>query len=329
MLGSSRGGARARALVLALSLSPAVAALGEETACAQVAATDKARAADAYERGRIANERGDFARAARELALADSLVPDPVTLRVALRAATLADDAVLGTELLERAAAPLARAPMDRQLAGVVAEARLRFAHRTGRVVVLCPEAVHCMATIDGAATTPGETRIVSVGVHTVGVQGNGLPEQRMLDVGADQTVTVGLPAQATPVAAPTPLPPVVPARPRSPAPTHGGASPLWFLGAAVITAGAGAITIVSALDTANRHADFDSSGCARAPASGCSSLAGDGLSAQRRTDALLIGTAVLAASTATLGVFFTRWTGGRDVSVGLGPREAFVRASF
>ncbi len=312
-----------------LSLAPALAGLGEETAGAQTAATDKARAADAYERGRIANERGDFARAARELALADSLVPDPVTLRVALRAATLADDAVLGTELLERAAAPLARAPMDRQLASVVADARLRFAHRTGRVVVLCPEAVHCMATIDGAATTPGEARIVSVGVHTVGVQGNGLPEQRMLDVGADQTVTVGLPPSAAPVATPTPVLPVVPDRPGPPPPTPTGSSPLWFLGAAVITAGAGAATIVSAIDTANRHDHFDSADCARTAAPVCSTLAGDGLSAQRRTDALLIATGVLAASTATLGVFFTHWTGGRDVVVGLGPGEAFVRASF
>ena len=316
MLARGRGVARARAaVVLGLAL---LAGLAPRTARAD-AATDKARAADAYERGRIANERGDFARAARELALADSILPDPVTLRVALRAATLADDPVLGTVLLERAA----RGTVDRALADVVAEARVRFSHRTGRILVTCPATVHCMATIDAEAATPAEPRIVTIGVHTVGVQGEGAPEQRMIEVRADETVTVGL-------SAPRPPPVSLPAQPAQPdTAAHRGASPVWFAVAATLTAVTGGFAIDSAVDTANRHAQFDQAGCEHASSQACAGLRSDGLAAQGRTALLLAGTGVTAAATATLGIFFVRWTGGRDVAVGVRASGAFVRASF
>lgn len=313
MLGQGRGGTRAL-LALALTLMPGLSVARRAQADS---ATDKARAADAYERGRIANERGDFARAARELALADSILPDPVTLRAALHAATLADDPVLGTELLERAARRV------KGLADVVAEARVRFAHRTGHIVVLCPLGVHCMATVDGEALSVSEARVVSIGVHTVGVQGDGPPEQRMLEVAADQTVTVQVPP---------PSPAVIRLPPGTgelhPAPWN-GVSPWWFAGAAVLTAAAGAVTVISAVDTANQHARFDQDACDRAPSTPCAGLQTSGRSAQARTDALLGGTAALAAGSAALGIFVVRWTGGRDVSVGVRPGEAFLHASF
>jgi hypothetical protein len=316
MLARGRGGARARvAVALGVWL---LAGLAPRPALADPA-TDKARAADAYERGRIANERGDFARAARELALADSILPDPVTLRVALHAATLADDPVQGTILLERAA----RGTVDRALADIVAEARVRFAHRTGRIVVTCPATVHCMATIDAEAATPAEPRIVTLGVHTVGVQGDGAPEQRMIEVTADETVTVGL-------SAPGPPPRSLPAQPAQPDPTaHRGASPVWFAAAATLTAVTGGFAIGSAVDTANRHAQFDQAGCERASSAACAGLRSDGLSAQGRTALLLVGTGVTAAATATLGIFFVRWIGGRDASVGVRASGVFARTSF
>jgi hypothetical protein len=312
MLGQGGRGTRARvaAVTLALGLSVPCAARADP-------ATDKARAADAYERGRIANERGDFARAARELALADSILPDPVTLRAALHAATLADDPVLGTELLERAAR------RDKGLAEAVAEARVRFAHRTGHIVVLCPAGVHCVATVDGEALSPSEPRVVAIGVHTVGVQGDGPPEQRMLEVAADETVSVQVPSPSAPVIrAPEPLP--------EPRPSgKAGISPLWFAGAGALTAALGAVTIVSAVDTANRHSQFDQAGCESAPNAGCASLRTAGTGAQARTDALLVATGVLAAGSAALGIFLVRWTGGPEVSVAVRPGEASLRASF
>ncbi|MDI1452178.1 hypothetical protein QHF85_49515, partial [Polyangium sp. 6x1] len=57
---------------------------------AEPAATE---AKAAYDRGAAAYERGDMATAARELARADALAPNPVALASALRAAIEGDDA--------------------------------------------------------------------------------------------------------------------------------------------------------------------------------------------------------------------------------------------
>jgi hypothetical protein len=310
--------ALARAFGLAASVLCAALAT-THPARADRAAVTETRARDAYERGTIAYGKGDFARAAREFALADAILPDPTTLRIALAAATLADDPVLGTELLERAG----RGPQDAPLAEAVASARARFAHRTGRIVIRCPAGARCLAAIDGAATDVLTPHVVAVGPHTVAIQGAGLAEQHIVDVAADETLEQRLapaPVEPHPIAPPPPAT-VAPAR----------LSPVWFAGAAVLTAAAGALTIASAVDTAGQHARFDDAGCALAPAPSCAGLATGGLAAQRRTDALLAGTGVLAVGAAALGIFWTRWAGPRKATVGVlvGGASVLVRATF
>lgn len=142
------------------------------------------RAHDAYTRGAAAYEQKDYARAARELSMADSLVPDPVTLRAALDAVRLADDPVLGAELLARAS----RGPQDALLAAAVSAARARFAHRTGAVVVHCDG---CLVLVDGAPARTGDPHVVLPGVHTVTLQRSGPPEPRLVSVAADVTLEV------------------------------------------------------------------------------------------------------------------------------------------
>ncbi len=118
---------RSRALSLGLGLGLALGLLVAPAAADPAppgAAADRARAREAYDRGAAAHQRGDEATAARELALADAILPNPVTLQAALEAALAADDGALAITLCERAQ----RAPLDGPLAELVQRARARFA---------------------------------------------------------------------------------------------------------------------------------------------------------------------------------------------------------
>ncbi len=286
-----RDGHACRRLTFACAALALVATLADpKSAYAEAApTTDEARARDAYERGSIAYGRGDYAHAAAEFAQADAALPSPVALRAALDAVVLADDPVLGGELLERAE----RAPMDKALAAAVSAARARFVHRTGRIAVRCAESNGCLAAIDGAAVVTSSPRRVTVGVHTVTLQIEGAVEQRLIRILPDQSVEV----------TPTPrlsLPPPPAERVHS----ASKIAPLWFFSALALTAAVGGLAIWSATDTSDRHARFLDAGCARMPAGGCTGLAADGVSAQKRTNVLAIGSGVFAAGTATLGLF-------------------------
>src|SRR4051794_25933146 len=77
-----------------------------------------------YEKGAAAQQRGDYADAARLFAKADALAPNPIALEAALRAGTTADSAVFAMELADRADA---RAK-TKALAAAVAGAKSAFA---------------------------------------------------------------------------------------------------------------------------------------------------------------------------------------------------------
>jgi hypothetical protein len=305
----SRRGARRSRAQRALSVLLFVAAVAPASSARADGAAVEERAKDAYDRGSVAYRGGDYARAASEFAMADALAPNDVTLRAALDAATLADDAILGTELLERAARDPLAPP---ELAAVVATARARFAHRTGRILVLCPGG-SCLATVDGAAVSASRPRIVTPGVHTVALQTTGAAEPRLVDVPPDQTVEV----------APLPFPALAPSP--TPPPATTGISPVWFVTAAVATGVALGFTVWSGVDTVNAHASFDDAGCRGTGGPTCASLRSSGLAAEERTNTLIIGTAVLAVATTAIGLFATRWHGRAIASVGLYVRSGYV----
>jgi hypothetical protein len=254
----------------------------------------EARARDAYERGSLAYQHGDYARAAREFGAADALVPNDVTLRTALEAVVLADDPVLGTELALRGL----REPGDRELKDAVAVAKARFAHRTGKVVTTCPLSAQCMTAIDGAPVEPSVPRVVTIGVHTVSFEVSGPIEQRMVEVRADETVGVTLePRQAAvrPTTSPAPV-------------AHGGVSPVWFFTALAVTGVSAGLLVWSGIDTLDQHASFEDAGCIQGGGSACASQRSGGLSAQARTNVFFVTTGVLAVGTAALGIFAVRW---------------------
>jgi len=278
-------------------------------------------ASDAYNRGAAAHERGDHATAAREFAQADAIAPDPVTLRVALDAAVLADDPVLGGELVERAA----QRPADAQLAEAVRAARERFAGRTGRVRVICPadEGAHeppresaCTATLDGQSIDAGRPVIARVGRHIVTTRRDGRAEQWAVEVKPDEVAEVVF-------AAPGPAAPPVDTRGvSSPAEPGGGyLSPAWFFVGLGATAIAGGFAIALGVDTAGRHQDFLDAGCAGSAHGDCSALADDGISAQHRANALLGVTAALGAATIAMGILSFAVRGDDRAVVSLGAR--------
>jgi hypothetical protein len=315
-------------ILIASAVSAATLLLAGEASAQRSASTDASRARDAFERGSAAYRLGDYARAAAEYARADALDPNPAALRAALDAATLADDPVLGEELIERAE----RTPGDAPGAKTLDAARARFAHRTGRVVVRCPAGRACLATMDGAAFDPSQPRIVVAGLHTVAVQSDGAPEPRIVNVAADAVVEVVAPA-AAPASPPPPAPPPPSATPAvTPAPDEsrsGGAPPVVFFVALGATVVAGGLTTWSALDTRSQHETFDDQ-CAAHPTASCESLHSQGESAQTRTNVLLAVSGALAVTTATVGLL-VHWGGAHGETVALVPSGpgASVRVGF
>ncbi|HEY8088677.1 MAG TPA: hypothetical protein VIF09_12550, partial [Polyangiaceae bacterium] len=114
-----------------------------------------AQAHEAYERGTVAYRKKDYATAAREYSTADALAPNPVALQAAIDATVLADDPVLGMQLLDRARG----APRTNALIATMLAAEQKFARRTGRIRIVCA-AAPCLATIDGAAIDPAHPTI-------------------------------------------------------------------------------------------------------------------------------------------------------------------------
>ena len=315
-----RTGGRATRACLAVSVLLVLLTNAARASAADPDGSSLSRAHDAYARGAAAYAQGDYSRAARELSAADALVPDAVTLRAAIEAVTLADDAVLGVELIGRAA----RGPQDAALAHAVSVAQERFAHRTGAIVVRCDG---CLALIDNAPVPVGELHVVLPGVHLVAVQRKGPPVPRLVTVAADETrEVIAHSVGAAPDAAPDPSP-----APRARAHESEGVSPAWFVAAAGVLVALGAVTIGSAVDTANDHSAFENAHCDVAPGSSCQTMRSAGQSAQTRTSWFGVATGAAAAGTTALGLFGIRWhrMGGGDVAVDVRGSSAYVRLAF
>jgi hypothetical protein len=104
----------------------------------------------------------------------------------------------------------------------------------------------------------------------------------------------------------------------RLPEPTRGGASPVWFFTALALTGVAAGLSVWSGIDTLGQHSSFENAGCIQGAGATCSSLRSEGLAAQTRTNILLGGTAVLAATTLALGIFVVRWQRSSSHETGL-----------
>lgn len=297
------------------------------------AATDRARARDAYDRATRAYDKGDYNTAAREYAEADLIAPTNASLEAALEAAIRADDPAQGQELVLRAATRT----LDKSTTATVATARARFEGRAARILTECGAATTCVLSVDGVAKDPTRVLFVKHGPHTLVLQRDNERIERLVDVRQSSMVfpprsSDALAAQPAQGAAPPTTPPSVP----STAPDsrkNQGLSPVWFYGGAGLTAALAGLTIASALDTVSHHDKFRTAGCVSgqgAVSPSCDGLALDGKSAELRTNVGVGVTAALAVTTATLGIFFVRWQKDETtrVSLGVRPGGAFVELS-
>lgn len=281
-----------RFLVIGSALAAALAwSSSAEAQPAAASAAGKEEAAAAYDRGAAAYDKGDFARAATELARADDLAPNSVTLELALDAAVRADDAVLAMTLAERADSRT----MTKALDQASHLARRRFASKVGRVSVVCPPPTPCTATLDDAAFAAGTVQFVLVGTHRLRVVRESAVETFTLVTEPGKTVEVVPTAQRDRLIVTTPEPA-----------SERGLSPGWFFVGVGVTAALGAASIASGLDTLRAHRVYtaDKSDLAAAES---------GHDAMVRTNVLLVATGVTALATAAIGVFAVRWAGGRS----------------
>lgn len=312
----------ARALVIA-----SFASLVSASAFAQGPSADaRARAKEAYDRGVEAHGKGDMQRAAQEFARADALAPTPVALQAALDAAIEADDPVLGSELLERST----RDKPTGALAASVSSARSRFAGRAGRVRVQCPSGSTCMATLDGAPLETQKPVWARTGQHTVVVQVDGDAQTKLVRVEPEGIADVaGTKTGAGAAGGTTPSPAPANEEPKGAARMlRDGFPPIVFyagVGVTVLLAGA---TTYFAIDTKNKHDEFENLGCARANLSDCEDLKDQGQRSQTTTNVGLVLTGVAGVATAVIGAAFTNWKGPMIAAAPLpgGGSVAFTR---
>lgn len=294
---------------VAIALSVAVLCVG-----APAFAQNKSAAKEAYNRGLEAHKKGDHQKAAEEFARADALAPSPVALQAAIDAAVDADDPVLGAELLERST----REPPGDALKASIDTARSKLGGRAGRVRIVCPS--KCRATIDNVPVDTAKPAWAKIGPHVVTIDVESAGETlTKVSVVADQVVEVrpnppAAPPPPAPVPAPVVAPPPAPALTTQdvapPAPSSGGLSPVVFFVLAGGTLVLGGASAVLAIDTKNKHGEFEDAGCARANATPCAELKDDGEERQLATNVLLLTTGALAITTAVVGIAFTRWKG-------------------
>ncbi len=292
--------------VLALAVGaraqpPAPAPPTEPPSSDHAAAARVAEASALYEDGQRAHQAGRFVDAAKAFAAADALVPDEAALEAALVAVLKTDEAVLGMELAGRTS----RAPTHVKLEQLASRARARFGDDVGRIVVHC---ARCQVAIDGVPRPRGVAAWVKVGPHQVLIRDGEARETRRVIVEPGAVVTL-LPLAGQPK--PDPKPPPAPApgpRRKAKPPAEPGPSPAWFWISFAATGAVGVGAIVSAVDTATRHAEFTDAPTAE--------LAADGEAAQTRTNVLLGVTGGLAALTLAVGLFVVDWDQDDDVSL-------------
>lgn len=289
------------------------------TASAQAPADPESlrRAADEFEAGRRAHRARDYEGAAVHFENADRAVPNPGALRSAIRARA---EAMQMDRAATLAALALARHPENKGLRtyaeGVIASGEKQL----HKIEVQCePE---CSVALNNRVTPYEEvTRAVlyvEPGEHSIvaGWSGNRTQTSEVqATAGTSSLIELVAPEEEPAVAAGADLPDTdteagdgqfigMTVAPRSGLPQQ------YFWAGAGLTAVLGGVTIWSGLDTqSNPGPDKVRAECAGQGES-CA-LYQDGLSRQRRTNALLVTTGVVGVATAIVGIFATDWGSG------------------
>jgi len=309
-------------LLVGLTLAPG--------AFAQREAPDAERlktAADEYDAGRRAFKLRDFEKAAIHFENADRDAPSAEALLGAMRARAEAQQKARAATL---AALGLSRHPDDKaigELAKQIIAAAQPLFHKA---VVNCSPA--CTVVVDNKVMpfAEGTTAVLYVepGAHTIiaGWSGKRRSAKELTAVAGGQTqLSFSPPVEKTDVEASATAQARVDAASRpevdedtsgtqapESAAKKGGLPPAVFFAGLGVTVVLGGATILSGIDTQkNPGPDRVRSECSD---TNCE-LYQDGLSKQRRTNALLVATGVTGLATAVIGLFLTDFGGASDKS--------------
>ena len=274
-------------------------------------------AADEFDAGRRAYRLRDFENAAVHFENADRDVPSPEALQSAIRARK---EAGQGARAATLAAWALSRYPGDAELAESAPKLLADADKALFKVNVSC--APGCTLVVDDKVApfgeTPAATLYLEPGSHSVVASWpNDRNTRAAIEATAGGTNSVSFSAPAAPAVSSTAADPSAPPPPDADRAQQSGLPPAVFfagVGATVIMTG---VTTWSGIDTINNPGkDAIASQC-QPRDTNCEAYQ-LGLSHQRRTNMLIGATAVVAAATAVVGLFFTNW-GGSKAS------EAFV----
>ncbi|MEO6420297.1 MAG: hypothetical protein ABIP39_12850, partial [Polyangiaceae bacterium] len=210
-------------------------ALGPPTSDARADGKTDLEARAAYDGGAQAYDAHDFPHAALLFAHADELVPNPLVLKLALAAATQADDPVVGMTLALRAET---RA-VDGSLADLAKQARRRFEGQVGLVRVRCAARGKCRAQIGERSAGDGELIPVLPGEVEASFD-----EAHVVRLAVTARATIDL-VEPAPFRAPPPPPAPTPPE-KAAEPTSSGVSPFVFWSGLVVTGVLGGVTSIS-----------------------------------------------------------------------------------
>ena len=296
-------------------LRVAIAVLALCWAPAGLAAADETKANQAYARGDKAFAEKRYAEAASAFAEADAESPHPIALTSALKAAILADDAVLSMELADRAA----QRPNAPELEQQVQRAKQTFQTRVGRLSVLCDA---CSPQLGQRLLTPGKRVWVKTGTQTVTV-GTRSFEVVVTDSEPTDFVVPPLPAAAGSEEPKPPsqlLPPPAVQPPQTPVVEDEGSGvhPALFGSLVGLTAVNAVLLTVFGVRALRSNSDY---------LAGDDSALDPGQFSQTLAN-VFIATTALSAAGAALALPFTNF-GGSSVRASVGPLSASLRVAL
>lgn len=263
-------------------------------------------AAVAFDAGVKAFERAEFGSAARQFLRADELVPNTDALYNALAAAQQAkDDALLATAAERAVSREASAAELSRHAQKTLADVRRRVA----RLVLSC-EPTPCELAIDGEHAARGANYALP-GARLVTARGaDGSLAERKVEAVAAREEVIALEVESRPseqVAStraheprPEPMKDASLGQSRERKDRARPLSPAFFYAGAGVTLALAAATTWSGIDTLN----------AKDSLPGTQSDNDAVMSRAHRTDALLLGTVLAGAATATIGLVWTDWDG-------------------
>jgi hypothetical protein len=281
-------------------------------------------AAEEFDAGRRAYKLEQFARAAVSFENAFSDAPSTQALRMAIRSRRQAGELARAATLCVRAQALY---PDDLETVRLAQSVLRDASPKLQKVTVACSPA--CSVILDDKLVRD-DTATIQVffahpGTHTV-VAGWGpdRADARTLEAKEGSATVLRFEAPPSSEGPETAAPPSSEGPPTAAPPggtgvpqdavrggTSGASPTLFWLGTAVTGAAAG-LTIWSGIDTVNNPGKDKVRKACVGLGDSCPEYE-DGLRKEARTNYLLVGTAVAAASTTVIGLFFTDWGDNED----------------